>query len=732
MLLGDLDPAELAFIFSTLWSAHIVGGTCREYLALCIVVGLGDLHVLALATGQVAYLGAPLVIPFEKTSLKFWAQSNDRGDSCFVKVPKAELRFPPVQASLFATTTECFGKQKCSMLVWPDETMVSLFTFIDKKSRPKSSLSKPVLPSISPMAPHQYRSVVKNGGWLSIALRTAALVGFLLVTLILVVGVAGLTALSSIHSGFVAINGNKIMILGRSRSQSLLWTSLPTFILRVAAVYWDAIVAAHADRQPYVELSKGNACPKKSIMLDYRTRFLPLRWIAALRNKHFLTGVTMFLALVLSIAITPLSANMITPGIRVTETAGKVLVQTVYNDNSLNATMDWKPIYDRISSTSIYGGDSYPWTTTEYTFPAYTVLQASVDATVKSTGYSAELDCREIAQYDVSTRIISKASPRAGKLSISATDRGCDISQEFTVSTESRIYMYGSAKVDCSVASGDTRLVFTSGASSETSQTLLSNMSLISCIPKYSTTKGKLSFAFENTKDLTFQETESPVYGRPTNITVFEWNVFLGSAISFGQASEWSTNSFCSTILYMNKKKNEAKMLDPGFLQNSIKSLFTTVYLTATAMNSFSNLPTPSSVDAILSESQNRLFVVPWIAILTMLVLLACFVSTIFIWLSAKKATVLVEEPGGVTSSAALLYGGGVMHNLVKRVVEEPGYDGRFVEKADAMFELDEATCHVNNDGGDPKVDIYGLKRRESSRQMTVMHDTDLHASSIM
>jgi Protein of unknown function (DUF3433) len=565
------------------------------------------------------------------------------------------------------------------------------------------------------MAPYQYRPVIKNSGWLSIALRKSVLLGFLFVAFAVAVGVAVLTALSSINSGFVAINGDKFNILGRSQSQSLLWTSLPSFILRLSAVYWDAIVAAHTDRQPYIELSKGDASPKKSIMLDYRTQFLPVRWLTALRKKHFLTGIILFLALLLSIVVTPLSANMMTPGVRVTDTAGKVLVQTAYNDNNLNATMDWKPIYDTISSASIWGGDSYSWTTTKYSFSAYKVPQASVNAKVVTIGYSADLNCRELIQYNASTQIISEASPRAGKLSISGTDRGCDISHEFTVSTVSRIYMHGSATLNCSVASGELRLVFTSGMSSENSQTLLTNMSVVSCIPRYSTTKGQLSFASGNTRDISFIETESPVYSRPTNITVFEMNVFLGSAISFGQASEWSTDSFCSIILYMNKKKNESNMLDVSMLQESIKSLFTTVYVTATAMNSFNNLPAPLPIDAMLSESQNRLFIVPWIASLTMFVLLACFVCTIFIWLSTKQATILAEEPSGILSAAALLHGSDAMNTLYDAVVKEPGYDGHFVKRANEIFELEKAFCFVSDNGGIAKVEVSGLTKRKET-----------------
>lgn len=561
------------------------------------------------------------------------------------------------------------------------------------------------------MASRWYRPTTKSG-WLSITLRKPPLIGFLSIDLILIIGVAGLTVLSSIRSGFVAIDGDKIILLGKSQSKSLLWTSLPTFIFRLSAVYWDALVAAHAGRQPYVELSAGGASPKKSIMLDYRTTFLPVRWFAALRNTHFLTGITMFLALVLSIAITPLSANMITPGTRIIEAAGKVLEQTVYNDNSLNATTDWKPIYDRISSTSIYGEDPYPWTTTKYSFPAYTVPRTSVDARITTTGYSAELDCRKISLYKMSTQILSNASPKAGKLSIAGTDRGCDISQEFPASTESRIYMFGSTTLNCHVASGETRIVFTSGTSSETSQNLSSNMSLFSCIPRYFTTEGHLSFASDNTKNLTFLETQIPTQWRPTNIKVFEMNVFLGSAVSFGLASEWATNSFGSIVLYMNKKKNEEHMLDANLLQESIKSLFTTVYLTATAMNSFTNATTPSLIDAIISESQNRLFIVPWIAILTLLVLLTCFICTILIWLSTKRPTVLAEEPNGILSAAALFHGSNVLEDVVNKVVEEPGYDGRFVEKANAMFELDQATCKVTADGCMSIVEMCGLKRR--------------------
>jgi hypothetical protein len=566
------------------------------------------------------------------------------------------------------------------------------------------------------MIPHQYQSVMKTNGWLSRALGGPALFGFLFLVLALIFGIAGLTAVSSIRSGFVAINDDRLSILGRSRSQSLLWTSLPTFIFRLSAIYWDAIVAAHADRQPYVELSKGKASPKKSIMLDYRTKLLPVKWFAALRNKHFLTGLTLLLALLLSIAITPLSANMITPGIRVTNTIGSALVQTAYNDNGLNYSTDWKPVYDRVSSTTLYGGDLYPWTTTQYAFPAYSVTRASANVAIKTNGYSADLDCQQITRYDISTRIINETSPRTGKLSISGTDRGCDISQEFSVSSASRIYMHGTSKIECSVASGESRFIFTAGASSETSQTLLSNVSFISCIARYSTTKGKLSFSSSSIKNLTFIATEPPVYQRPTNWTVFEPNIFLASAISFGQASEWSTDSFCSTVLYMNKKKNVAKMLDPGTLLESIKTLFTSVYLTATAMNSFGHLSTPSSTEAILSESQNRLFIVPWIAVLTIIVLLACFICTVLIWVSTKRDILLMEEPNGIVSAAGILHGSDVMENLIKKVVEDDGYDGCFVKKANEMFELDKATCFVNTSGSRPNVEISGLERRPVKR----------------
>lgn len=66
--------------------------------------------------------------------------------------------------------------------------------------------------NVATMTPQQYRPVTKNGGWLSFALRKSSLLGSLFLALTLIVGIAGLAALSLTYSGFVAVNGDKPVI----------------------------------------------------------------------------------------------------------------------------------------------------------------------------------------------------------------------------------------------------------------------------------------------------------------------------------------------------------------------------------------------------------------------------------------------------------------------------------------------------------------------------------------
>jgi hypothetical protein len=518
----------------------------------------------------------------------------------------------------------------------------------------------------------------------------------------MLVGILILTALSRRRSGFVAIEGDAFSALGSRWKLSLLWTSLPNFIFRLAAIYWDAIAAAFVDRQPYVELSKsptsGGVSLKKSILLDYRTVLAPWRWIAALKNRHKLIGLSILLGLVYSIAVVPLSASLMVPRIHMRESVTSILEATEYYEVGLNSTTDWNPVFDKVATVILYNGERYPWTDSEFAFSAFGLSgeqsRSSVpeNITTITNGTSAYLDCREITDYQSS--VVSTVDI-LNRVSIRGTDRGCDFSQEFGVANTTPIYLETISERGCSLDAYQSRLVFTAGQYSDTSSFPLSNVTVISCIAGYATTQGRLTFSStSNTTGLSFQKTAERYMQRHQYADVIESNMFLSTDFSLNSA--WSTSHFGSIVLYLAKQKEPSTYLGSDILIENIRTVFTASYLTAAAINSFRPKSSPTLVSATVAQPQTRLFIVEGIAALSIAMLVLFLVFNALIWRSVQaNHTILVEEPQGLLSAAGLLHGSNVFDTLVDGNCTSETYDGRIVKLVESRYDVNRSLCVI-------------------------------------
>ncbi|KAF2094714.1 hypothetical protein NA57DRAFT_60134 [Rhizodiscina lignyota] len=563
---------------------------------------------------------------------------------------------------------------------------------------------------------YQYKTVRQRAkGWISKALHPATLSLYLFLASALAVTAIILTVLSSRHAGFILVEGEEFTALGSSWDLALLWTSLPNLVFAIMASYWGVIAAAVADREPFVELSKphpsGGVHRKKSIMLDYRVKMQLSKWVVAFRNGHFVVGLASLLVLVNTLLIVPLSAHLITPRTVLFNSSAILAMDTAYNGEGLNSTTDWKPVFDKVAATKLYRGSPYPWTDNEFAFASFSSQQKSDAAnfTVSTQGYSAYLDCQEAE--GVTSSISDKGTnPLHGKFSIRGVDRGCSIAQEFDVSNASSMYLQTTSEASCSVAAFESRLVFTGSMFNESSADMLENVTFISCIPSYAITPGLLRFSPKDPEHVSFQPTGQPNITRHLYWRVIEQNIF--SSTAFNLNSPWMTTDFGSLILYLSQQSNPSSFLSAPTLKDSIKTVFTSVYLTATAMNAFERDSSPASTVAIASVDQTRLFMVRWVSGVIDAFLLLCIICAVAVWYHVhRNSTILTEEPEGLLSAADILHRSNLFETIIEDTQSSEAYEGKLIEAVKNRDDFNRLECVLRQKSGymHPVVDLVGF-----------------------
>ena len=540
--------------------------------------------------------------------------------------------------------------------------------------------------------------ISEERGWASIAIRPWSLLAFSLVAAAILIGIIVLLVLSRLHDGFVAIEGDDFSVLGLRWRFALLWTTLPTFIFRLVVAYWDAIVAAHVDRQPYVELSRSpqtnGVSIKKSIMLDYRTVMAPWRWCAAFKNHHVLIGFSILLGLIFSFIVTPFAASLIVPKLHLRESAVSVLQLTRYDELGLNSTTNWGPVFDKISAVLVNGGERQAWTTGELAFPAFSLEHAALvpqsNVSVTTNGTSAYLDCRMIEDY--SSSVLSTVDILT-RVAIAGSDRGCTFEQEFGVANTTAIYLETISVRDCPLDAFESRLIFTGGRYSGDLAVPLEDISVISCIAGYATRQGRLMFDLaSNTAGLSFSPTHDRHLQRHRYADVIESNMFLSTDFSLNSA--WSTSHFGSIVLSLASQHDSANFLGSDLLVQNIRKVFTTAYLTGAAMNSFSQQVDAITLPGILLEPQTRLFVVEWVAALSVVTLAACLFMRGLVYRHLRKNhTFLAKEPQGLLSAAGILHGSVAFETLLGNDCASSGYDGRIVKHVESCYDTVGSKC---------------------------------------
>ncbi|KAH8884152.1 hypothetical protein GQ53DRAFT_880525 [Thozetella sp. PMI_491] len=545
--------------------------------------------------------------------------------------------------------------------------------------------------------------------WTPSSLKWLPFLGFMVIDLAFIAIIVALKVISSRQNGIVAIvDGQAFNILGYGVGTNLLWTSLPSVIFGMFAILWVNMAEESAVRQPYVEMSRpGGAQAMKSIFLDYRTPLLLTRWFKAFRNGHWMAGVALLSTLIFDKGLSSLSSALLYPRQVAMDSPVSVSYNTTFNASAIGADLDWRPVFDTVSATAIWGGGALPWTNSEFAFqPFYQASRSDpvFNITANTTGYSAYLDCKVI---DSSAYSLSLSN---GKASLSANDRGCDISQSFDVTKIQPVYFKTTSQSDCDASAWYSRMVFTYGIYDSSSSNSLANVSVVSCISGYRTTNGLLTVSQGQGTGTrggaavtNFQPSESPREARPYNWRVIEQGLF--GSVSFNPKAQWSTTDFGNIILYHARSKatpgtptfDDLTVLGGDLLASSIMIVFTSSYLTATYMHGLGAGSTETASGTFTVQS-TRLFVLDSVAYAMVTVLIVLLVLAIALkYYAWRNDANLVEKPESLMAYAVLLSNSSLM--------TERGVTGT-AESKDAMgiIEPQSIWTMVGTEGAPPKI----------------------------
>ncbi|CAG2011472.1 unnamed protein product [Fusarium graminearum] len=515
--------------------------------------------------------------------------------------------------------------------------------------------------------------------------RWPSLLTFTFLNLILLTTLISHTIVSSTNDGFVIIPSRNKTSPGPSNNShtlsipwdlGLLWTTLPSFVISLFGAYWAWIAGAIAERQPYVELRKeGGAEARSSIMLDYRVVASIWRWWGAFRRSHYMVGVTTLMSVLLTYAIAPLAARLFAPEVVRTIKTSPIVYNEVFNENNINATLDWRPVLDTVAATLIYHGNEIPWTDGERAFrPFYpkSNLVRGADISANTTAYSAYLNCVLVKDYTITSD--------GGVVEVSGNDRGCNFQQTFGVNSSQSTYFKTTSEIDCSSKAHYSRLVFTAATYSSSASNNLDDISVISCATGYRQVAGTLKVTPSSSAPLigSFTEAREADTVQPKLWRVFE-QAILGP-VSFNPQAKWSTSDMGSLILYYAQRLQPSKPLASDTLMYAASKVFTATYLNAVAIHGFDSLLDPVIGTGIALIPTTRLFVVPWVAytIIAFLMVILCSVVSIYIYLQ-RSPSIMTEEPEGLLSMAGILCNS-ELFTIAWNILHDSTFDGSVLE----------------------------------------------------
>jgi hypothetical protein len=539
-------------------------------------------------------------------------------------------------------------------------------------------------------------------------LRLCGLLLLLAYEVLILLAISVLWILTARNNGFVDVPDTPTSIESSQNIHgailwfySLLWTSLPAFVVYMCAALFATTLTALENCQPTIELwrqrnsglktpSSGSpesgymlrlcgkgvstSTPNKStakltILLDYGSCWIPFQdTFHAFQNKHVLIGICTMVKWFF-VATGPLAAAIIS----IANVPSSKDIQVTFN----TFFDDWKngsssqSAFESASAILLNGASPYRWTTNESSVvPFFASSDLSGNLTADTRSYSASLDCQLINIDSLlgAGNITLEASSGGNTTTFDFTDRGCSAQAWVLVDPNTPLHSL-TRFTTCPLEADRARLLFIAGLYDPTSIYLLGNLSLISCIPYFwnSTSRVSVLFDVENPKQ------SGQIINIMTNISSIErfwpefWQMWMYELPEYKvyDSTFLSDSDDFGNIAYKYAMQSNG-MID--FLE-SVNATFSVLFAAFATVSIYSPLTKNTTSTGSLAWHANRLFVVFFPATVVTIVMGASFVVTICIVIYANQhRDILKEHLDLILGHAILLQQNHGISSFIQRV----------------------------------------------------------------
>ena len=516
----------------------------------------------------------------------------------------------------------------------------------------------------------------------------------LIFEVLILIALSVLWVLTTRNNGFVDVPDTPASITASKNIHqrllwiySLLWTSVPTFIVTMCGALFATSLRALQDSRPTIELRRASnagsktfshdpgkagcllpfrrkarshqieerAKAKHTVLLDYGRDWFPfVDSYHAFRNKHFLISMCMIVKWFF-VAIGPLAAAIISIG-NVPLSKGIAVTTNSFFDDDKNMSSSWLAL-ESTSAILLNNASSHSWSTDIYSVvPFFANSETLGNLTADTRTFSGTLDCVSIS---------IEALISAGNLTLddqvaptfNFVDRGCPGRTYLVIAQGTPVYAR-TFYLDCPYEAVPMRLGLLTGVYESTSSYLLDNVSLISCIPYF----------WKSTSRVTVLPGANPQEKPGQILNIVEdkssvkqwlprfWSGWMPDIQNYRVLDPrflMDTDNF-GFITY-NYAMNSGGTIDFAQAMNITFSVF---FATFSTLQNYSPLPESFVFDGTLSRPGNRLFVVFLPATIVTFVMALSFVVTIWISVYAYKHNVILKEHVGLILGHALLLEG--------------------------------------------------------------------------
>ncbi|KEF55766.1 uncharacterized protein A1O9_08517 [Exophiala aquamarina CBS 119918] len=530
--------------------------------------------------------------------------------------------------------------------------------------------------------------------WRSITLQPWCVPLLLATELALIVGIITLLVLSQRRTGFVEVGFEARSVNFSSFEgaldwgQGLLWTTLPVFIVGLYKLFRDSVRTALVFETPYIELAaagRGKAVEAgKSVYLDYRTSFSIVAWWKAWKNKHYFLSLCLILSFVEALALVPLTARLFAVHEELLPRESLLNVLSVFDTAAALANADYGALMDAVAASWINESPLPRGTDGEYAFSRITPMQPYRNFTISAPMNASRLnvDCESVPTSSKTFTLVDE-SDNIFTLGFSATDRGCPIEGSIAANADSDDFLEAGLTSNCSEETGRSRVTFFYGSLSSTGDLL--TPILVSCIPTYWSATGNLtvvttenSFSDRAAETPRFHPAAHEVEDLGITAQQFEDGVMTVRTFNPATTSAGNTNA---PLRLAELIVRSIKVLDQNFSAQNIidatQRIYPAIYTMLALAYFYPELGTPIQVSGTIAIAQNRLHVVPPVAITMVAILVILFCSTTYlIFYLQSHPSILAEEPIGLFGAANLLSGSNIP-DVIERYHRQGIFDGR-------------------------------------------------------